>query len=88
MSLLTNLLKEKRTVLPINNLANLTVINALHQELESRQLPLIELMTSDGNPSQWPELIVDFKERVLLKQTFSDQMRMEGLLNVLRGDAR
>ena len=45
-------------------------------------------MTSDGNPSQWPELIVDFKERVLLKQTFSDQMRMEGLLNVLRGDAK
>ena len=45
-------------------------------------------MTSDGNPSQWPELIVDFKEKVLLKQTFSDQMRMEGLLNVLRGDAK
>ena len=63
-------------------------MNALHQELESRQLPLIELMTSDGNPSQWPELFADFKKRVLLKQTFSDQMRKKVLLNVLRGDAK
>ena len=29
----------EETVLPINNLANLTVMNAIHQELESRQLP-------------------------------------------------
>ena len=63
MSLLTNLLREKRE-LPINNLANLTVMNALHQELKSQQLPPIELMTFDGNPSQWPEFIADFKERV------------------------
>ena len=45
-------------------------------------------MTSDGNPSQWPELFADFKKRVLLKQTFSDQMRKKVLLNVLRGDAK
>ena len=37
-------------------------MNALHQELESGQLPPTELMTFDGNPSQWPELIADFKE--------------------------
>ena len=78
----------EETVLPINNLANLTVMNALHQELESRQLLPIELMTFDGNPSQWPEFIADFKERVHLKQTFSDQMRVERLLNIVRDDAK
>ena len=41
----------EETVLPINNLANLPVMNALHQELEYRQLPPIELMTFDGNSS-------------------------------------
>ena len=63
-------------------------MNALHQELESRQLPPIKLMTFDGNASQWPEFIAYFKERVHLKQTFSNQMRMERLLNVLRGGAK
>ena len=82
------LVEGEETVLPINNLANLTVMNALHQELESRQLPPIELMTFDGNPSQWPEFIADFKERVHLKQTFSDQMRVERLLNIVRDDAK
>ena len=54
-------------------------MNALHQELESQHLPPVELMTFDGNPSQWPEFTADSKERVHLKQTFSDQMRMETL---------
>ena len=85
---LLKLVEGEETVLPINNLTNLTVMNALHQELESRQLPPTELMNFDGSPSQWPEFIAHFKERVHLKQTFSDQMRMERLLNVLRGDAR
>ena len=74
----------EETVLPISNLANFTVMNALHQELESREFPPIELMTFDRNPSQWPEFIADFKESVYLKQAFSDQMQMERLLNVLR----
>ena len=39
-------------------------MKALHQELKSEQLPPIELMTFDGNPSQWPEFIADFNERV------------------------
>ena len=52
-------IEEEETVLPINNLANLTVMNSLHQELESRQLPPTELMTFDGNPSQWPEFIAE-----------------------------
>ena len=60
------LVEGEETELSINNLANLTVMNALHQELKSQQLPPIELMTFDGNPSQWPEFIADFKERVNL----------------------
>ena len=63
-------------------------MNILHQELESRQLPPSELMTFDGNLSRWPEFITDFKEGVHLKQTFSDQMWMERLLNVLGDDAK
>ena len=78
----------EETALTINNLANFTVMNILHQELESRQLPPSELMTFDGNLSQWPEFITDFKEGVHLKQTFSDQMWMERLLNVLGDDAK
>ena len=87
MTLLTNFFKEKR-VLPIKNLTDLTVMNSLHQELESRQLPPIELATFDGHPSQWPEFIADFKERVHLKQTFSDPMWMERPLSILSGDAK
>ena len=46
------LVEGEETVLPINNLSNLTVINALHKELESRKLLPIDLMTFDGKPSQ------------------------------------
>ena len=47
-------------------------MNALHQELESRPLPPIELMTFDGNSNLWPQFIAKFKEIEHLKQTFSD----------------
>ena len=63
-------------------------MNALHQELESRQLPPIDLMTFNRNPSQGPEFVAGSKERVHLKQTLNDQMRMERLLNALRDDAK
>ena len=49
---------------------------------------LVNFIALNENPSQWPELIADFKERVHLKQTFSDQMRMSRLLKVLRGDVK
>ena len=48
----------------------------------------INLMTFDGNPSQWPEFIADLKERVHSKQRFRDQMPMKRLLSVLRGNAK
>ena len=34
-------------------------MNALHQKLESWELPPIELMTFDRNSSQWPEFLTD-----------------------------
>ena len=40
--IIDKLVEGEETVLPISNLVNLTVINTLHQELESCQLPLIE----------------------------------------------
>lgn len=45
-------------------------------------------MIFDGNLSQWTDFITDFKERVHLKQTISDQMRMEWLLIILRGNEK
>ena len=42
----------------------------------------------NGNPSHWPEFFQCFKERVYMKRTFSDSVRMERLLSVLDGDAK
>ena len=60
----------------------------LEQDLESRNLPPMELLRFNGNPSYWPEFIQCFKERVHMKRTFSDSLRMERLLSVLDGDAK
>ena len=59
------LVEGEETVLPINSLANLTVMNALHQELRSRQLPPIEVMTFNGNHSQWKEFIAGLKKKYI-----------------------
>ena len=60
----------------------------LERDLESRNLPPMELLRFNGNPSHWPEFIQRFKERVHMKRTFSDSLRMERLLSVLDGDAK
>ena len=60
----------------------------MHQHLEAKNLPPIELLTFDGNPSCWPEFIENFKIMVHLKTTFNDTIRMERLLSVLRGEAK
>ena len=60
----------------------------MHQHLEAKNLPPIELLTFDGNPSYWPEFIENFKIMVHLKTTFNDTIRMERLLSVLRGEAK
>ena len=48
----------------------------------------MELLRFNRNPSHWPEFIQCFKERVRMKKTFSDSLRMERLLSVLDGDAK
>ena len=67
---------------------NITVAADLQQELETRHLSPIDLITFDSNPLNWPEFIQNFKERVHLKKSFSDSMRMERLLSVLKGEVK
>jgi len=65
-----------------------SISSALQQELEYRQLPPEELISFDGNPSQWPEFIENFKTRIHLKRTFNDSIHMQRLLSVLKGNAK
>ena len=61
----------------------------LERDLESSNLPPMELLRFNGNPNHWPEFIqFKFKERVHMKRIFSDSLRMERLLSVLDGDAK
>ena len=53
-------------------------------EYESRNLPPIKLYKFSGDPSKWPEFIENFSTHVHFKTTFSDNQRMERLLNVLK----
>ena len=77
------LAEGEETVSHINNLWTV-----FHQKLEYRQLPPTELKTFDGNSSPWPEFIADFKGRVHLKQTFTNQMPIRRLSNALTDDAK
>ena len=56
----------------------------LKKELESRHLPHLDLLTFDGNSTKWPEFTEKFKTRVLNKVSFTNSMRMERLLSVLK----
>ena len=67
---------------------NITVAPALQQELETKHLPPIDLIPFGGNPLNWPELIQNFKEKVHLKKSFSDSMRMKCLLSILKEEAK
>ena len=67
---------------------NITIAAALQQELETIHLPPTDLILFEGNSLNWPEFIQKFKERVHLKKSFSDSMRMECLLSVLKGEAK
>ena len=37
---------------------------------------------------QWPEFIQKFKERIHLKKSFTDNIRIEQFLSVLKGEAK
>ena len=71
------LIEVKETVIPGEEETTLDLINNLHQELETRNLPIVNLVSFDGNPCNWPKFIADFKRRVHFKRSFSDNMRME-----------
>ena len=68
------LTEREETVLSAVTSENITVAEALQQELETRHLPPIDLIPFDGNPLKWPEFIQNFKERVQLKKPFSDNV--------------
>ena len=82
------LVEGQETILDTSSSENITVLSAVHQHLEAKNLPPIELLTFDGNPTCWPEFIENFKIMVHLKTTFNDTIRMERLLSMLRGEAK
>ena len=75
------------TSLPQSNL-NLSIGLALKQEYECRKLPPTALRQFGGNPSEWPEFISNFRNRIHEKVSFKDSMRMKRLLSALEGEAK
>ena len=57
-------------------------------ELESKNLPSIELTRFDGDDCKWPDIIQNFKNWVHEKLSFTDDIRMKRLISVLDGDAK
>ena len=57
-------------------------------ELESKSLPPIDLTRFNRDHCKWPDFIENFKNRVHEKQSFTDDIRIEGLISVLDGDAK
>ena len=55
-------------------------------EFESRNLPPIDLVRFDGDPTKWPEFIQSSKSRVHM--SFTDSIRMERLISVLDGEPK
>ena len=82
------LLEGEEIVLSAVTSENITIAAALQQELETIHLPPTDLILFDGNSFNWPEFIQKFKERVHLKKSFSDSMRMECLLSILKGETK
>ena len=51
-------------------------------------MPIVFLVSFEGNPCNRPEFTSDFKSRLHFKRSFSDNMRMERILSVLRREAK
>ena len=66
------LVEGQETILDTTSSEDITVLGAVHQHLEAKNFPPIELLTFDGNRSCWPEFIENFKIMVHLKTTFND----------------
>ena len=82
-----DLVEGIETSLSQSNL-NLSIGLALKQEYECRQLSPIELRGFGGSPSEWPEFISNFRNRIHQKVSFNDSMRMQRLLSALEGEAK
>ena len=87
-SFIDTLIKESETVIKTTIDQFSFTMALLERDLELRNLPPLELLRFNGNPSHWHEFIKCFKERVHMKRTFSDSLPMVRLLSVLDGDAK
>ena len=66
----------------------LSIADALTKELESHHLTPVDLLTFNGNATKWPEFIENFKTRIYNKVSFTNSMKMQRLLRVLKGKAK
>ena len=82
------LIKGKEAVIPVEQETSLNLINTPQQEIQIRNLPIVTPVLFDKNPCNLPKFIANFKSRVHFKQRFLDNMRMERLLSVLKGEAK
>lgn len=82
------LVEGKETIISTDFCKHFDALTFLKAEYESRNLPPIELYKFSGDPSKWPDFIENFSKHVHFKTTFSDNQRMERLLNVLDGEAK
>ena len=60
----------------------------MRQELEARHLIPMNLTCFDGNTMQRPEFVQNFKVRIHLKKLFTNNIRMQRISNVLKGEAK
>ena len=68
--------------------SSITPAAVLLWELESGNLPSVDIVRFDGDPTKWPEFIKSFKTRVYMKQSFTDSICMELLISVLDGEPK
>ena len=81
------LVEVQRVMLDTSSSDNIAVISTVHQHLDMKKLPTIEVLTFNRHWSCWPNLFENFKIMVYLKTTFNDTNQMTRLVSVLTGEA-
>ena len=66
----------------------LTATSSLQMELEAKDLPRIELIRFDGDYCKLQYFIKKCKSQLRTKRSFTDDIGMERLRNVLNGDTQ
>lgn len=66
----------------------LTATSSLQVELEAKDLPRIELIRFDGDYCKLQYFIKKCKSQLRTKRSFTDDIGMERLRNVLNGDTK